>query len=71
MRAIAAIIVLLVVFVTVLAHPRPTLAKPTLFAIGMEHLVSLMAEGCGPGWHWSTRRGWNWGGRCVLDWRPG
>jgi len=71
MRVIAAIIVLLVVFVTVLAHPRPTLAKPTLFEIGMEHLVNLMAEGCGPGWHWSTRRGWNWGGRCVLDWRPG
>ena len=70
MRAIAAIIVLLVVFLAVLAHTRPTLAKPTLFEIGVEHLVNLMAEGCGPGWHWSNRRGWNWG-RCVLDWHPG
>jgi hypothetical protein len=68
MRVIAAIIVLLVVFVTVLAHARPTLAKTSLFEIGVEHLVNLMAEGCGPGWHWSNRRGWNWG-HCVRDWR--
>jgi hypothetical protein len=69
MRVIAAMIVLLVVFVTVLAHARPTLAKPSLFEIGVEHLVNLMAEGCGPGWHWSNRRGWNWG-HCVRDWCP-
>ena len=69
MRVIAAIIALLVVFVTVLAHARPTLAKPTLFEIGVEYLVNLMAEGCGPGWHWSNRRGWNWG-HCVRDRRP-
>ena len=68
MRLIAAIIVLLVVFVTVLAHARQTLAKASLFDIGMERLVNLMTEGCGPGWHWSNRRGWNWG-HCVRDWR--
>jgi hypothetical protein len=69
MRVIAAIIVLLVVFVTVLANARATLAKPSLFEIGVEHLVNLMTAGCGPGWHWSNRRGWNWG-HCVRDWRP-
>jgi hypothetical protein len=69
MRIIAAIIVLLVATVTVLAHARPILARPTLFDIEMARLLDLMAEGCGPGWHWSTRRGWNWG-HCVLDWRP-
>lgn len=69
MRVIAAIIVLLVVVVTVLAHTRQTLAKPNVFEVGVEHLGHLMAEGCGPGWHWSNGRGWNWG-RCVRDWRP-
>jgi hypothetical protein len=70
MRIIAAIIVVLVAFVTVLACAAPILAKPSLFEIGVARLVDLMAEGCGPGWHWSNRRGWNWGERCVLDWRP-
>jgi fatty acid desaturase len=65
-RVIAALMLVLVAFVTVLAPSRPILAKPTLFGIGVAHLVDLMAEGCGPGWHWSNRRGWN-GGRCVLD----
>ena len=69
MRVIASIIVISATFAIVLAHARPILAKPTLFVIGVAHLVDLMAEGCGPGWHWSNRRGWNWG-RCVLDWRP-
>jgi hypothetical protein len=69
MRVIAPIIVISVSFAIVLAHAHPILAKPTLFAIGLAHLADLMAEGCGPGWHWSNRRGWNWG-RCVLDWRP-
>jgi len=69
MRVVATIIVVLVAFVTVLAHARSILARPTLFEIGVAHLVDLMAEGCGPGWHWSNRRGWNWG-HCVLDRRP-
>jgi hypothetical protein len=63
---IAALMMVVVALVTVLAPSRPILAKPTLFGIGVAHLVDLMAEGCGPGWHWSNRRGWNWG-RCVLD----
>jgi hypothetical protein len=69
MRIIVAIIAVLVAFVTVLAHARLTLAEPTLFEIEGAHLIDLMAEGCGPGWHWSNRRGWSWG-HCVLDWRP-
>jgi len=69
MRVIAAIIVVLAVVVTALAHARPTSAKSTLLEMGMEHFADLMAVGCGPGWHWSNRRGWNWG-RCVLDRRP-
>jgi hypothetical protein len=67
-RVVAALIVV-VAFVTVLAPLRPILAKPTLFGIGVAHLTDLIAEGCGPGWHWSNRRGWNWG-RCILDRRP-
>ena len=69
MRIIAAIIVLAVVFVAVLANARPTLAEPTWLQVGVARLADLIAEGCGPGWHWSNRRGWNWG-RCVRDWRP-
>ena len=69
MRVVAAMLVVLVASVTVLAHAGPILAKPTLFGIGVAHLVDVMAAGCGPGWHWSNRRGWNWG-RCVLDRRP-
>jgi hypothetical protein len=65
-RIFAALMVVVAAFVAVLAPPRPILAKPTLFGIGVAHLVDLMTEGCGPGWHWSNRRGWNWG-RCVLD----
>ena len=65
-RVIAAMIVVFLALVTVLAASRTISAKPTLFGIGVTHLVDLMAEGCGPGWHWSNRRGWNWG-RCVLD----
>jgi hypothetical protein len=60
MRVLVAIIVVLAVVVAALAQARPTLAKTTLFEIGIEHLVDLMAAGCGPGWHWSNRRGWNW-----------
>jgi len=66
MHVIAAIIIVVIAFVTVLAHATPILTKSNLFEIGVTHLVDLMAEGCGTGWHWSTRRGWNWG-RCVLD----
>jgi hypothetical protein len=63
-RIIAALVMVVAAFV--LAPSRPISAQPTLFGIGVAHLVDLMAEGCGPGWHWSNRRGWNWG-RCVLD----
>jgi hypothetical protein len=66
-RVIAAIIVLLLASVTVLAYASPILPKPRLLRIGVAHIVDLIAEGCGPGWHWSNRRGWNWG-RCVRDW---
>ena len=66
MRMIAAIIVLAAVFVAVLANARPTLAEPTWLQTGVARLT---AEGCGPEWHWSSRRGWNWG-RCVRDWHP-
>jgi hypothetical protein len=69
MRIIAAIIVLLVVLVTVLAPTHPILASPTLLEMGAAYLADFVAEGCGPGWHWSNKRGWNWG-RCVLDRRP-
>ena len=69
MRIIAAIIVLTAVFVAVLANSRPTLAEPTWLQVGVARLADVIAEGCGPGWHWSNRRGWNWG-RCVRDWRP-
>jgi hypothetical protein len=65
-HVIAALMLVLVALMTVSAASRPILAKPTLFTIGVVHLVDLMAEGCGPGWHWSNRRGWNWG-HCVLD----
>jgi hypothetical protein len=43
--------------------------KPPLLQIGMARIVGAVAEGCGAGWHWSNRRGWNWG-RCVRDWHP-
>jgi hypothetical protein len=69
MRVVAAIIVLMLIFVTGLANARPTLAEPTWLQIGVASLADLIAEGCGPGWHWSNRRGWNWG-RCVRDRRP-
>jgi hypothetical protein len=69
MRVIGPIIVISVTFAIVLAYASPILAKPTLFAISLAHVADLMPEGCGPGWHWSNRRGWNWG-CCVLDWRP-
>ena len=70
MRVVAAaIIVLMVIFVTVLANARPTSAEPTWLQIGVARLAGLIAEGCGPGWHWSNRRGWHWG-RCIRDWRP-
>jgi len=69
MYAIAAIIVLTVVFVTGLEGAGPTLAKSTLFEVGVARLVDCMVEGCGPGWHWSNRRGWNWG-HCVRDRHP-
>ena len=68
MRVIAVLIVVLALVIAS-AHARPILAEPTLLEIGIAHLVDLMAEGCGPGWHWSNRRGWSWG-RCVRDWRP-
>ena len=66
MRAVAAIIVISVSFAVALVPARPILARPTVFGIGLAHLVDLIAEGCGLGWHWSNRRGWNWG-HCVLD----
>ena len=69
MRMIAAIIMLLVVFVSVVAPTRPILANSPLLETGVAYLASLMAEGCGPGWHWSNKGGWNWG-RCVRDLRP-
>jgi hypothetical protein len=69
MHLFAALIVAVAAFASVWAPPRPILATPTLFGIGVAHFANLMAEGCGPGWHWSNRRGWNWG-RCILDRRP-
>jgi hypothetical protein len=48
MRVIALIIVISMTFAIVLTQARPILAKPTLFGIGLAHLVALMAEGCGP-----------------------
>jgi hypothetical protein len=69
MRVLVTIIVLLVVFVAVLSPTRPILASPKLLEIGVAYLANVMAEGCGAGWHWSNKRGWNWG-RCVRDWRP-
>jgi hypothetical protein len=45
---IAALMMVVVALVTVLAPSRPILAKPTLFGIGVAHLVDLMAQGCGP-----------------------
>jgi len=68
-RVFAALIVVIAAFMAVLAPSRSISANPTVFGIGVAHFVDLMAEGCGPGWHWSNRRGWNWG-RCVLDRRP-
>jgi hypothetical protein len=70
MRIIAAAMVGLTVIVVVLAFARPILAKSAWIEVGMAQIVDLMAQGCGPGWHWSNRRGWNWG-RCVRDRRPG
>jgi hypothetical protein len=69
MRVIVAVIVGLVAIVFVLAHAHPIMAHSARLGIGMARLVDLMAQGCGPGWHWSNRRGWNWG-RCVRDRRP-
>ena len=66
MRVVAAIIVISVTFAAALVPARPILARPTVFRIGLARLVDLIAEGCGPGWHWSNRRDWNWG-HCVLD----
>ena len=66
MRIIAAIIVLLVLLVIVLATIRPILASPTMLEMGAAYLVDFVTEGCGPGWHWSNRRGLNWG-RCIRD----
>jgi hypothetical protein len=62
-------IVVLTVLVIVFAPVGAISANPTLFEIGVKNFVHLMAEGCGAGWHWSNRRGWDWG-RCALDWRP-
>jgi len=69
LRLIAALIVLLLASVAVLAYANAILPGPPLLQTGMSHIVDLMAKGCGPGWHWSNKRGWNWG-RCVRDWRP-
>jgi len=69
MRVVVMLIAVLAIFVAVLAHARWISAKPTLLEIEFERFVDLMAEGCGPGWHWTNRRGWSWG-HCVLDWRP-
>ena len=69
MRVVAAVIMLMVIFVTGLANARPTLAEPTWLRIGVARLADLIAEGRGPGWHWSNRRGWDWG-LCVRDWPP-
>jgi len=69
MHIIAAIFVLMVIFAAVLANARPTLAEPTWLQIGVARLADLKAQGCGPGWHWSNRRGWDWG-LCVRDWPP-
>jgi len=66
LRSIAAIIVLLLASVAVLAYANAMLPGPPLLQTGMSHIVDLMAKGCGPGWHWSNRRGWNWG-CCVRD----
>jgi hypothetical protein len=51
----------------VLAFARPILANSTWIEAGAAQVVDLISQGCGPGWHWSNRRGWNWG-RCVRDW---
>jgi hypothetical protein len=69
LRVITAIIVLLVTSMTVLTYARPISPKPPLLQIEVARVVDVVAEGCGAGWHWSNRRGWNWG-RCVRDWRP-
>jgi len=69
LRLIAAGIVLLLASVVVLAYENAILPGPPLLQTGMSHIADLMAEGCGPGWHWSNRRGWNWG-RCVRDRHP-
>ena len=65
LRVITAIIVLLMTSMTVLTYAP----KPPLLQIGMARIVGAVAEGCGAGWHWSNKRGWNWG-RCVRDWHP-
>jgi hypothetical protein len=69
LRVITVIIVLLVGSMTVLAYASPISPKPSLLQIGVARIVDVVAEGCGAGWHWSNRRGWNWG-RCVRDWHP-
>jgi hypothetical protein len=69
MRVVVMLIAVLAVFVAVLAHAGLISAKPTLLEIEFERFVDLMAEGCGPGWHWSNRR--VTGGRPRVDWPHG
>jgi len=69
LRLFAAMIVLLLASVVVLACANAILPGPPLLQIGVSRIVDLMAEGCGPGWHWSNGRGWNWG-RCIRDKHP-
>ena len=69
LRLIAAIIVLLLGSVAVLAYANALLPGPPFLQTRMSHIVDLMTKGCGPAWHWSNRRGWNWG-RCVRDRHP-
>src|SRR5262249_34398673 len=46
----------LIAVVIVLAHAPPILTKSDLFDIGIKQLVELMADRCGPDWHWSIPR---------------
>jgi hypothetical protein len=69
MRVILPILAGLAALAAVSAQAGPSLTKSGLVEVGAAHLAELIAEGCGPGWHWSQRKYWNWL-HCALDWRP-
>jgi hypothetical protein len=70
MRAILAASVCILMLAAIPSQAAPLAPKASLPQIGTALAPTLIANGCGPGWHrnrWRDRWGYWHGGRCVPN----